>query len=78
MSRSLLQALNAVEVDNTPDMSPEAQAGFILGFCVVACVLLLLAAYSVFLTGKVKQLAADLQKLGKRLREVEKDQDDLE
>ncbi len=78
MSRALLQALNAVEVDETPDMSPEAQAGFILAFCIVAFVLLLLAAYSVFLTGKVKQLAADLQRLTKRVKEVEKDEDDLE
>jgi len=78
MSRALLQALNAVEVDTTPDMSPEAQAGFILGFCIVAFLLLLLAAYSVFLTGKIKQLNADLLRLTKRVKEVEKGEEDIE
>ena len=78
MSRALLQALNAVEVDTTPDMSPEAQAGFILGFCIVAFLLLLLAAYSVFLTDKIKQLNADLLRLTKRVKEVEKGEDDIE
>ena len=78
MSRAILQALNAAQVDETPSLTPEAQAGFILGFMVVAFVLLLLGAYAVFLTGKIKQLNMDLVKLTKRVKEMEKDDDDLE
>ncbi len=80
MSRAVLQALNAAEVDETPDMSPEAQAGMILAFCIVAFVLVLLGAYSVFLTSKIKLLNADLLRLGKRVKEMEmeKDDDDIE
>lgn len=106
MSRALLQALNAVPVDDSPALTPEAQAGFILGFVVVAFVLnssecsgtsrienpslllrarlfarfalLVLGAYAVFLTGKIKQVYKDMEKLEKRLREVEmKDDDDM-
>lgn len=78
MSRALLQALNAAQVDETPALTPEAQAGFILAFMVVVFVLLLLAGYAVFLTGKIKLLNSDLAKLTKRVKEMEKDEDDME
>ena len=72
----MLQAsLNAVPTDTTPSLTPEAQAGFILGFMVVAFTLLLLGAYSVFLTSKFKLLGHDLTRLEKRIRELEKAED---
>ena len=40
--------------------------------------MLVLGAYAVFLTGKIKQVYKDMEKLEKRLREVEmKDDDDM-
>ena len=76
MSRALRQALNAVPTDDAPALTPEAQAGFILGFVVVAFALLVLGAYSVFLTDKFKQVYKDMGKLEKRLRELELKDDD--
>ncbi len=62
--------------DDAPALTPEAQAGFILGFVVVAFALLVLGAYSVFLTDKFKQVYKDMGKLEKRLRELELKDDD--
>lgn len=63
--RSLLQSLNAIQTDSTSELSPEATAGFILGFVVVGFALVLTSCYLVFLTSKVKVLDAKLVLLQK-------------
>lgn len=63
--RSLLQSLNAIQTDSSSELSPEATAGFILGFVIVGFALVLMSCYMIFLTSKVKILDAKLALLEK-------------
>ena len=74
-ARSLLQSLNAIQTDSSSELSPEATAGFILGFVIVGFALVLVSCYMVFLTSKVKVLGAQLALLEKhpKLQKTEAD-----
>ncbi|KAI8100832.1 hypothetical protein M9434_005217 [Picochlorum sp. BPE23] len=68
--RSLFQS-------TTSELTPEATAGFILGFVVVGFAIAVMSAYMVFLTGKVKLLNNQLYHL-ERHPKLQKTEADLE